>query len=804
MLITTKTLTKNNRERNDDHPFNLINNSFSILQGLEENPKEEKIHRTTTTSTRKSRRRSTYHHDDSSCTLISHTNRSSNTCIQKSSNTSFLRNFVDLPSEILIYIFDFIVPLFHILSHHAKEFITHEEILIRLIPQFFKIQISPPTAPTYYQYNREQYTRLFMENQVPIYAERILSFLLEDVIENSFVNFLLISKQCFYRVFVTECSENDSIRLLWEFLGSSIQNCREIAETILLQAPFKPKPWLYLFGGTQHAATTNDLIASVIKLQNSSDHFVELYLNKRFRLYQWTNNIWMFALNPVLKPTNEQWRDYLNLLRKKFKQHTQLTSNPIYVMKLSHTMSTFLNSQYVQNFAERQYRIRTQKKCGQKKSSIRNRENKERERMYELLKLIYVECKVPITVSIENTDVQCVILNAICMACEMAHEYSNIDSTDIFTTVLSSNILHNDILTKEEKEQLILDLLFNNCGMLTSLFLTFRFEQLFNLLQLLEGQDTNNSTRKVHANESVSHLLEYFMENIKMIFNCVNHSYIVQTLCNVLSRVWRLHIIDISLTAPLNRLIKHACAKMSVFEDETLKKFVLTTFETLLQHLYSLYRPYEIFEALNMQGNCLNNRTRMGHVILENSLRNVNIFEIVLTTPFQQSGHDTMMKTLSVRQVLGQEQDLPIYGPMFTFLVPTCCWNANVSRKQDAHSEFVSPTIFDAVLSISFNTKGRVTNYWSRRARSSITSKEQDDSMPLEKLMSRMNVLRKYIGHDKCIEILQNHPSFVNTLKLYIQQQEKSHIVKVMLARLVDLLKEWGIDMEEEKQTRKK
>ncbi|KAF0974912.1 hypothetical protein FDP41_006079 [Naegleria fowleri] len=398
----------------------------------------------------------------------------------------------------------------------------------------------------------------------------------------------------------------------------------------------------------------------------------------------------------------------------------------------------------------------------------------ERERMCEFLQLLYEEFKVPLSMSLKQVPwdprsdrfkIQSEILNTTCLAFETTCEHSQ---TDLFTTLLSSNILHNDSLTLEEKTLHIVALLFSNSGLLTSLFLTFRLEQLFQLLQMVEEHANNVLTKRVNANDSISHLLQHVMKNIKLLVQREDH--VIQTLCQVLSKIWKISNIDISLTSCLNVWIQETCFKLDVFEEEeeSLKTFILSTFETIFCQLYSFYRPHEIEQA--MERTCENGcRRHMGHVLLENALRNANVFEIVLNTSFHQPtliGHfHHHMKGFKKRERFKSRQHELNLGGINERTV-----RGGVTRNY------------------------RVINY-------KITAKEP--SMPLEKLLSRMEVLRKYIGQKKCLEMLKNHPSFVASLKLFMRVEEKSNIVKIMVHRLVELLKEWGMEMMEEEELEK-
>lgn len=715
-----------------------------------------------------------------------------------------------LPAELLIYIFDFTCPFFQMLSEYDKTTTcstcsTHEQVLVRIIPQFFKLHVAPS--------EREEHWKLRVVN-VHNYADKKRKFLIEDLLENSFMNYLLVNKQCFYRVFVTECSENDSVRLFWEFLGISLQNIHAIAETILCQVPFRPKSWLYLFGGT-HISKINDheLIEHVIRLQNSSEHFVELYLNGgKFGLNSSimdNNNNRSWTSHPMLNfSSNEPWRNYLNFLRRKFKKHTQLVQNPNYIFQVNQTVTLLLTThhKYSNQFVERQYKMIAKKKYETSSS------NMERERMCEFLQLLYEEFKVPLSMSLKQVPwdprsdrfkIQSEILNTTCLAFETTCEHSQ---TDLFTTLLSSNILHNDSLTLEEKTLHIVALLFSNSGLLTSLFLTFRLEQLFQLLQMVEEHANNVLTKRVNANDSISHLLQHVMKNIKLLVQREDH--VIQTLCQVLSKIWKISNIDISLTSCLNVWIQETCFKLDVFEEEeeSLKTFILSTFETIFCQLYSFYRPHEIEQA--MERTCENGcRRHMGHVLLENALRNANVFEIVLNTSFHQPtliGHfHHHMKGFKKRERFKSRQhELNLGGinertGVFAYLIPSCCCSSNNEEKHSGTSDKI---IVEKVLSISFKVRGGVTRNY-RVINYKITAKEP--SMPLEKLLSRMEVLRKYIGQKKCLEMLKNHPSFVASLKLFMRVEEKSNIVKIMVHRLVELLKEWGMEMMEEEELEK-
>ena len=608
---------------------------------------------------------------------------------------------LDLPSEIFLHIVDFIIPFFSIMTEkNSIEGVgipNAGSLMIDIVVTYFKnLGFETSGRYAYLNVNKTKFKIHIME-----YAWQ------------NFLNLLLVNKECFHDAFITDT--NDVVQLWWEFLAILVSSSESIVDTVMNNTSFHSNVPLDI------KFNTNKLIGFVLGITNSPNYFCERFLmGNKFRLLGESKLYDNLGCVP-----DAIFQKSLAIVRQHLKKYKTLVTNEKYIKNINEEM------------------VRTTLSIEEHFDSLKKQATKSVDmiptrivlHILKLMQLVYIECKIP-------------------LLCETSFQASNIYATmvvvdrlansNLFSTIFNSNILENTSKTVSQQEFEMIEVLFAQPSLLTSLVLSQRYEEVLSWV--------NIATIAMSKSRGNFETIGYLVEHVIVYSDVLYHQHDVTNLMNVISKVWTFcaknNDSDLYCYYMVT-LINKTCIRLTKMDDRgegDLKSFTFNLFCKIFRFLMRV-GPTPI-EKVKLS------RQRKMPNILHHALQHLDVFNYIVKLLRKNNPS-------SLQQMLYPE---------------------GFPEKIDCY------TLFDRCFYYTFSYKQGYS--YRQRTKFVIMKGDSDKTLLVERMVERMETVFALYGMEDSVKMLELSP--IKLLEKYSQKPDISSKARRSIDQLISLIETWG------------
>lgn len=624
-------------ELDEDEEYRVNNNSHKVINNTEQKRK-----------TRKSKKKS-------SITQIPYT---------------AVSNLTELPSDIILHIFEYLFPFFNVITNltsASSEAITDTTKLecILYISKTFKKSI--------------KVSKYWIPHCVTLETREVV-----DGVILRFFDYLLVNKNLFYRVFVTECENFLTVSMFWDLLLELLNQNEKLVH--------------------ESSDDIHEVIRMVFEQVHHSDYFCQMYLPKIFK-YGDVENV-------VFHGTEEEWRSFYIKFCRLLKRFTNMTQNMEYVQKLNSAVVESLTG-----FMEHELKRMKRKLLNTKTSNTPNAKqglDKVQTRIEQLFTFLYVKMRTPILWENGANNSASFIYSSIAMIQESQRDETSI-GLNFFKEPSKQRTLLAAIFLLSEY-------------LLTGLFFSNRFSLLDEILEVVEDStDLDCVVSSKDVRNPIPYLISTFFGNFILINSRSDKVELVDKFCNMVHRICKIYDNNSMLSGSHFHtihieLISSACERLAEFEDDLpMVDFVFKTFTKCFVAFMSSC-------SVSVAQSLIPQTVWKSHFhILHVALENVNVFKYLLSSDIRELND-------AYKQLLYKDccVEIPNYTDL-ELLVPNLL--PSIIR-----------TLFDRALKISINrNRNKITR---RSVKDNKRHSLKERKNPNEKMIARLEMLRSYYGKD--------------------------------------------------------